>query len=99
MLWQGYELWYKISGLGYEKNLQKWSFWKLFIFQYGTNQTSLYIDHAQSSFVSLPFTYPSKIKLLSTQPSCLNVPLTSGLKARISEMRAEIEKVGVAWVL
>ena len=48
----------------------------------GTNQTSLYIDHAQSSFVSLPFTYPSKIKLLSTQPSCLNVPLTSVVHLR-----------------
>ena len=44
---------------------------------HATNQTFLHIDHAQSMLVSLQFIYPSLIKLLSTQPSCLNVQLTS----------------------
>ena len=44
---------------------------------HATNQTFLHIDHAQSMLVRLQFRYPSLIKLLSTQPSCLNVQLTS----------------------
>ena len=44
---------------------------------HATNQTFLHIDHAQSMLVRLQFGYPSLIKLLSTQPSCLNVQLTS----------------------
>ena len=44
---------------------------------HATNQTFLHIDHAQSMLVSLQFRYLSLIKLLSTQPSCLNVQLTS----------------------
>ena len=46
---------------------------------HATNQTFLHIDHAQSMLVRLQFRYPSLIKLLSTQPSCLNVQLTSAL--------------------
>ena len=45
-----------------------------------TNQTFLHIDHAQSMLVSLQFRYHSLIKLLSTQPSCLNVRFTSVVK-------------------
>ena len=44
---------------------------------HATNQTFLHIDHAQSMLVRLQFGYPSLIKLLSTQPLCLNVQLTS----------------------
>ena len=44
---------------------------------HATNQTFLHIDHAQSMLVSLQFRYHSLIKLLSTQPSCLNVRFTS----------------------
>ena len=46
---------------------------------HATNQTFLHIDHAQSMLVRLQFRYPSLIKLLSTQPSCLNVHLTSAV--------------------
>ena len=49
---------------------------------HATNQTFLHIDHAQSMLVSLQFRYHSLIKLLSTQPSCLNVPLTSVVHLR-----------------
>ena len=48
---------------------------------HATNQTFLHIDHAQSMLVRLQFRYPSLIKLLSTQPLCLNVQLTSALKS------------------
>ena len=51
--------------------------WIIGGFSYATNQTFLHIDHAQSMLVSLQFRYPSLIKLLSTQPSCLYVHLTS----------------------
>ena len=49
---------------------------------HATNQTFLHIDHAQSMLVRLQFRYPSLIKLLSTQPPCLNVHLTSVVHLR-----------------
>ena len=79
-----------ILTLGFLGKLEKWHMqsicWRVNIatiyswtsyFSGATNQTFLHIDHAQSMLVRLQFRYPSLIKLLSTQPSCLNVQLTS----------------------
>ena len=66
-----------VMSIFYQMEDEGGKIWRQEISGHATNQTFLHIDHAQSMLVRLQFRYPSLIKLLSTQPSCLNVQLTS----------------------